>query len=310
MPEVKNDTTLYSSVVKTLLYYNIFNYPLKATEVFNFLHRNGVEEQDVKASLEQLTAQKIIFSNGELYSIQRDPSIFSKRIIGNEQAKQSMPLAFKVAQRIGRFPFVRAVMASGSLSKDYMDDDSDLDFFVITAPRRVWITRLLLALYKRLFLRNTHKLFCTNYFIDTDHLEIEEKNLFTATELATLIPLYGHDFYPLLMDANKHWVKKQFPNCRPRPIERNFVEDKRLKTITETVITVLGGSLLNRLILAMARKRWRKLYQEQYKESDFRVAFKSEGYVSKNHPRNFQKKVIELYEQQLKSFENKFEMNS
>ena len=96
-----------------------------------------------------------------------------------------------------------------------MDEKSDLDFFIITAPKRLWIARTLLVMYKRFFLFNSHKYFCVNYFVDEDHLEIEEKNLFTATELATVIPLYGQVHYTNLLKANP-WLKRFFPNYTPR----------------------------------------------------------------------------------------------
>ncbi len=119
---------------------------------------------------------------------------------------------------ISRFPFVRAVLASGSLSKGYMDEKSDIDFFIITAPHRLWIARTLLVLYKRLFLGGSHKHFCVNYFVDEDHLEIEEKNLFTATELATVLPLYGAEQYKSLIKTNG-WVRDFFPNYIARSTE-------------------------------------------------------------------------------------------
>ena len=86
-----------------------------------------------------------------------------------------------------------------------MDEHSDLDFFIITKPNRLWIARMLLALYQKIVLLNSHKYFCVNYFVDEHHLAIEEKNLYTATELSTLIPLYGKEYYPQLMMAN-HWI--------------------------------------------------------------------------------------------------------
>ena len=88
---------------------------------------------------------------------------------------------------------------SGSLSKGYYDDDGDIDFFIITSPKRLWIARTFLILYKKIFLLNSRKYFCVNYFISSNALEIEEKNIFTATELTTLLPMFGngsfHKFY-------------------------------------------------------------------------------------------------------------------
>ena len=39
------------------------------------------------------------------------------------------------------------------------------------------------------------KNFCINYFVDSENLEIQEKNIFTATELVTLLPTFGREMY-------------------------------------------------------------------------------------------------------------------
>jgi hypothetical protein len=81
-------------------------------------------------------------------------------------------------------------------------------------------------MYKRLFLKGSHKHFCVNYFIDEDHLEIEEKNLFTATELATVLPLYGSQQYTKLIKTNR-WLKSFFPNYVPRRLDDVLVSTTR-----------------------------------------------------------------------------------
>jgi hypothetical protein len=189
------------------------------------------------------------------------------------------------------------VFASGSLSKGYMDEKSDLDFFVITQPNRLWICRALLALYKRIVLNNSHKYFCTNYFIDTGHLEIEEKNLFTATELATLIPLSGDQYYLELMDRNLHWVTNFFPNFESASIQANNAKDSRWKMFAEQLLNFCFGNMGDKLLMRVAALRWKKQYRRSYSEKDFSIAFKTKRHASKNHPNNFQKSVMDAYEE-------------
>jgi hypothetical protein len=302
-----NDILLEQNVMKALLYFNIFNYPLKAKEVFSFLHTNGVSELDVANTLIALVEKKAVYNSVDLYSVQNEGSIFSRRIKGNLEASKILPFAERRAKFIGKFPFVRSVMASGSLSKDYMDEQSDLDFFIITAPGRLWISRMLLVIYKRLFLKNSHKQFCVNYFIDSDHLEIEERNLFTATELATVVPFYGKKYYSLLHTRNEGWLRCQFPNFRPKQISStNEESDGFVKICLESMFNLFGAGFIDRLFMKATERRWKKIYAS-YQNEDFKVAFKTKKYASKNHPRNFQKKVIELYQKQLSAFQINYE---
>ncbi|MBA4056315.1 MAG: hypothetical protein C0490_16490, partial [Marivirga sp.] len=51
-------------------------------------------------------------------------------------------------------------------------------------------------------------------------------------------------------------------------------------------------------------KRWKKIYEKDFQEADFQVAFKSKSYASKNHDKNYQRKVMDLYADKLRSFQS------
>ncbi|HTE31814.1 MAG TPA: hypothetical protein VK666_15640, partial [Chryseolinea sp.] len=50
-------------------------------------------------------------------------------------------------------------------------------------------------------------------------------------------------------------------------------------------------------------RRWQRIYKQDYSSADFDIAFKSEAYASKNHPKNYQHKILEIYADRLRSFE-------
>jgi hypothetical protein len=213
-----------------------------------------------------------------------------------------MEIASKQAMLIQRFPFVKSVMASGSLSKGYMDDSCDLDFFIVTQHQRLWIARTLLVLYKRIFLGNSHKFFCVNYFVDEGNLEIEEKNIYTATELVTLIPLTGTEHHEKLLRANK-WVLNYLPNAKTnKPLVSDQYEKSKLKAVLELALNFIFPRFVNSIFMKLTLRRWKKLYFDKYSKEDFNVAFKTKTDVSKNHPNYYQKKVMNLYHTKVKRF--------
>ena len=227
------------------------------------------------------------------YSVRNDRAIMERRLQGNACAQEFIPIAQRQAMRIAKFPFVRAVMASGSLSKNYMDDESDLDFFIVTSPGRLWIARTLLIIYKRIFLLNSHKYFCVNYFVDEKHLEIEERNLFTATELATVIPMYNYGLYRKLIEQNV-WINEMFPNFRAKKTSIEKTNGFFVKRIAEKCLDLIANPF-DRLLMKMTLLRWERKYKKLYPPDQFHIAFKTKEYASKNHPRNFQKKVMDAY---------------
>jgi hypothetical protein len=305
--ETQTLTAVEEKIILTLIYYDIFNYPLKAAEVFRFLGTNHVTEEVIEKELVNLRKRGLVFQFGHFFSIQNNEHNALKRMRGNDLAEKLQPIAQRQARLIARFPFVRGVMASGSFSKGYMDQKSDLDFFIITEPRRLWIARTLLVFYKRLFLFNSHKYFCVNYFVDSEHLMIEEKNLFTATELATLIPLSGASLYLRLQQANA-WIKHMFPNYGPRPV--NGVEESArgwFKGLFEKLINLVAPTQLERFFQYITLRRWLKRYGNNLSAADFHIAFKTKDYVSKNHPNHYQKKIERLYADKVSAFQARLE---
>ena len=80
---------------------------------------------------------------------------------------------------IAHFPFVRAICLSGSISKYYMDEKSDIDYFIITTAGRMWVARTLLVLLRKYFCW-TRKNISVNYFITEESLYVSTQNIYAA----------------------------------------------------------------------------------------------------------------------------------
>jgi hypothetical protein len=152
-------------------------------------------------------------------------------------------------------------------------------------------------MFKKLtFLWGAQHKFCMNYFIDTSSLEIEEKNRYTAIELASVIPAAGSDVYERLMAQNP-WVKGYLSNgyCHfvPKPIN---VANKSplLKRSLEFFLSAIFPDKLNYLLMDITDKKWKaKWRKRRYPMEEYGCAFKTTLHISKNHPANHQKKVLE-----------------
>ncbi len=279
------------SVLKTILYFSIFKYPITREEIFEFSDLKTMTDVDYEIDI--LLEKGIIFKINNFFSDSNNPSYIERRLKGNEMAIKIMPKALKVGKLIARFPYVKSVCLSGALAKGYYDDDGDIDFFIITDSNRLWIARTLLVLYKKIFLLNSKKYFCVNYFISSDHLKISERNRFTATEMVTLIPVYGKESFTVLLKENQ-WTTGFFPN--KRPTDYTFIKDFGKPFFSRAIQMVFNTSLgdyLDIFFRKITLKRWYSKFSHLEKD-DFNIAMKSTKGVSKHHPQNFQKKVINL----------------
>tara|TARA_B110000503_G_C7146486_1_gene413249 strand:+ start:511 stop:1413 length:903 start_codon:yes stop_codon:yes gene_type:complete len=290
--------------LKTILYFSVFSYPLKLDEIHSYT--NHKEIQVTQKELELLVTKKIINYIDGFYVYNNDIESITKRKKGNIQAKKALLIAKDRAKFISKFPFVKAVGVSGSLSKGYYDEESDIDFFVITQHSKLWICRTLLMLYKKIFLLNSKKYFCINYFISENQLEIEEQNRFTATEIKTLIPLEGKIVFEKFYKKNT-WFHQYFSNFKPN-IE-NIQNTKK-----PVYIKFLEVSLNNRIGIQidfifkfLTLKKWNSKFY-YLSANDFKIALKSTKNISKHHPSNFQKKVVNALNEKIIDVEHKYKI--
>ena len=300
-----NITPLGRSIIRTMAYYDIFTYPLTAEEVYHNLITNHTNLDEVTKELYKLSDQKIVYKKENFFLLKDNDSYITRRLNGNKLAGKRLNTAKRISGFISRFPFTRGILLSGSLSKGFMEEDSDIDYFVITYPNRVWFTRLSLMLFKKVFLLNSKKNFCINYFVDAENLEIKEKNSFTAIELATLIPTYGTEMYEELYKQNI-WIKDFFPNYPKR--KTDDVSNKKngiIKSLVEKLMMRKLGDKIDDFAMNLFNKFNRVKYKN-FDEEDFKLAFKSSKKESKHHPKFFQKKVLQTFEEKIKAIEERF----
>jgi len=291
------------NALKVIIYFSIFKYPLTKEEIFSFSSEKSIE--DIEQDLQHLIAKNIVFKFGNHYTDVNDAYLVERRLKGNTMASDIMPKALKRAKLIMSFPYVESVSISGALSKGYYDDDGDVDFFIITKPNYLWLARTFLIVFKKLFLFNSKKYFCVNYFISSNNLKISEQNKFTATELITLIPIYGKSVFNEFINQNK-WAVDFYPN---RTINTTSLSEGIKKPIwsktLELVFKNKSGRKLDFYLKKITLKKWKSKFKH-LKKKEFEIAMKSTNDTSKHHPNDFQSKVIvslnERYETKNKTF--------
>jgi len=304
----KDLTQLRQSIIRALAYYDIFAYPLTAEEVYYNLGNNHTNVEEITSELVKLASSNIIYCKENFFLLNDDDNYVRRRRKGNELAEKRLQTARKFSGFISRFPFIRAVLLSGSISKGFMEEDSDIDYFVITHPNRVWFSRLVLMIFKKIFLFNSKKNFCINYFVDSDNLEIEEKNIFTATEIVTLLPTFGKNIYDQFYEKN-FWVKKFYPNFPKR--DSNTIPERKngvMKSLLENLLGKKFGDKIDDFAMSLFNKFNRTKYKN-YNQEEFKLAFKSTKKESKHHPKFFQRRVLVEFENKIKSLEDQLKIS-
>ena len=282
-----------------LRYFGIFKYPLTVKEIqeFNYYPASISEVEDIIANL---TSKGIVFRKEDYYLTENNDDWVREREEGYNRAIILLAKSKKYISVIASFPFVRGIAISGSLSKFHASAKPDIDYFIITAENRLWIARTLLHLYKKLtFLTGRQHYYCMNYFVDTAAMKIGHPNMYSSTEIVTLLPAYNA---PLIRQffTNNTWIREYLPN---HPGQKNFdfvigERKHRGKKFLELVLNLFFPRQMNKMWMKLTDRKWRRKWKRHgYSRDDYERAFYTTVHVSKNHPVDYEKKVLELLAQ-------------
>ena len=291
------DTRQY--ILRTLAYFDLFQYPLTEKEIHLF-HGQPCRPAMINGAMQSLLADKLIFSLNEFYALHDDMALASRRRLGNQIAAEHMKIAYHAAKLLSRFPYVKGLAISGSLSKNYSTEKGDIDFFIITTANRLWIARTLMHLYKKLtFITGRQQWFCMNYYVDEAGLEIEEKNIYTAIEIATLLPMRGRMSIDKFIQANA-WTKKYLPGYLREETQSPEPQKGFFASLIEKIFNGKMGEWLDNKLMRITDKRWQKKVERNKKnDKGFNIGMMVGKHFSKPNPVFFQDKILELYAEKI-----------
>lgn len=158
-------------------------------------------------------------------------------------------------------PFVRAAALAGSQALGVVKQTSDIDLFIITDPRWLWLPRTLVtAFFQVLGIRRygakVARRVCLNHYISGQKYMQTGRNWYTATEYVKLRPLFGEAYIRHFQNGNGDWLKTFFPNAtfpvRPLP------QSGGVQQLLERAITALGGKALEQWLGTWQSKRIHK----------------------------------------------------
>jgi predicted nucleotidyltransferase len=287
------------NILATLAYFDIFKYPLTSGEIYLFL-KNKYNQNDFELALKYLVASQSVYQFSNFYTLRNDHELIVRRYNGNQKAAELIKIASKVGDMLIKFPYVRGIAISGSLSKNFADEHSDIDLFIITAKNRLWIARTLMHAFKKLtFLVNKQDYFCMNYYIDEDQLEIKEKTIYTAIEVVTLIPLQGDTVIEQFYAANG-WTREYLPNKIMRISSAKPLKPSLFKQSFEKILDNRLGNAIDNILMKITAGRWLKKTESKKLNSKGAVMSMDTGkHYAKPDPGNFQAKLLAQYQQKI-----------
>jgi hypothetical protein len=219
---------LEKAIARAIVFFDMFAYPLTVQEIFWYLGRPAAlaEVAGALKNLPDFIGEKngFYFLAGQGENLNERPRRFNFTM-------RKIKIARWIAKIFRFVPFIEVIALSNVIGSHNLREGSDIDFFIITQPRRIWLTRFLCAgLAKILNLRPNKKTkrdkICLSFYITTEKLNLADLKISAADWyfnywLAGLVPLYDRSgIYDKLMAANS-WIKDYLPNWEPPLLARS-----------------------------------------------------------------------------------------
>jgi len=280
------------AILKTLLYSNFFDYPLKEEEIYKFLiTEKKIGKPEFHKILKKLKAP-VKSSGGFYFLFGRNKSV-KKRKEREKVSLRKLQKAQKVIRILSLIPTVKLIGVSGALSMKNSDKGDDIDIFVITKKDFVWTTRflmvillLMLGVYRTKNSKNYANKICLNMLLDEGQMTLE-KNLYIAHEIAQLIPVFERDnTYQKFLQKNS-WVNNFMVNA---------LDEKR--SYSRRKSGILGNALIF-LFKLLAFEKISKSMQLSYMKKDITKEVVRDD-ILRLHPFDYGSQILQIYSKKTK----------
>jgi len=292
------------AILKTLVYADLFDYPLTAREIFRLLIIEDKRLKPSLASLEkdlrELKKTKKVKSFKDNFTLRRACLAkggarklvnLKKRRLG--LANQKRKKAKKISSVLIKIPFIKLIGLTGSVAFNNAQTKDDIDLLIVTGLKRLWLTRLLVVFILELWGQRRRPdeetakdKICLNLFLTQGSLALPSKrrNLFTAHELGQLEVLNQKDnTYAHFLKANL-WVRKFLPHL--------FAPHKKMVALKDK--TFISNSSPLDYLETMAFKLQLAYMKKKRKSEDIGFGF------AFFHPHDMSKKIIKKYQEKVK----------
>lgn len=212
---------LKKEILLTLAYFDIFSYPLSSFQILKFLKIKSTYS-DILDVLEDLKKENKISEYSSFWFLQGKNNLSLERFKKFNYFKRKIKKAKKFSYLISVLPFVRAVFVSNIIGDHNLKNSSDIDFFIITSSKRIWLARFFCTIIaKFLGLRPNKKTkkdkICLSFYISEDALNLEsqilnEKDFYFIYWLAGLDLIFSKNNIDKFFYQENQWIKKYLPN--------------------------------------------------------------------------------------------------
>ncbi len=219
MPEYSK---IQTAILKTISFFDVLEWPLTISEIQKNLWQEKVTFDEVKMTVIGLS--DVISSSQNFYFLHGRNELVQKRKQGYIYSWSKLKSAVFLIQFLRFIPGLRLVAICNSVAIGNIKSTSDIDLLIVTAAKRLWLTRFFVTMAVHLLGMRRHGLnisnrFCLSFYLSEEELNLENillpRDPYFAYWLATLFVIYDiGDIHKKLLSENS-WLNNFLPNMVP-----------------------------------------------------------------------------------------------
>lgn len=302
-------TSLKQSILFTISYFDVFEYPLTAFDVWRYLFGFKAELAQVILKLDDLIRQGQIEMKNGFYFLPERSNLVDKRQDNHDVSEKFWRRAVMVTKILSYIPFIKMISVVNSLAFFNCNNKSDIDLFIITDKNKIWTARalsstLLHILGLRRHGRKIAKRVCLSFYVseekmNLDYIAQDEFGFFVAYWIGQGTPILNIGrTYEKYRSANA-WIYKYLPNIGGN-ITDYYINFKRplLANAAKKILTII---LKPDFFENIARKiQTKKIERSQKKRGDPSSVI-TNNFILKFHPEDLRVEYKKELKKRLKN---------
>ncbi|MEI6836108.1 MAG: hypothetical protein WCK59_04720 [Candidatus Falkowbacteria bacterium] len=245
-----NALELREAVMETLVFFDLFNYPLTHWEIWQNLkfESNLNILEDI---INELVVEKNIYQKEGFCFLPGREDLIEIRRARYNYANYKIKLARRASRLFRLLPSVKLVAVSNLIGHHNLRNESDIDIFVVSSPHRLWLTRLYCTGLMKIMNKRPTKQYkqnkiCLSFYVSVDGLCMESLRFkpddpYFDHWFLGLYPIYDEDRYLAYLRFKNPWLKNSFPNSLL--LKEKFPDNYWQRTLLEKIFFCVGDWL-------------------------------------------------------------------
>lgn len=271
---------LQKNILKTIIWFDLFDYPLKLEELYCYLISNvKYSKEDVQKGIVELVDMGKIKEKDNMYFFLNREHIINTRQERYPESLNKIQKAKKAIKFLSYLPFIRAVFLCNVLGYLNAKKQDDIDFLIITESNKIWTARwFATGFFKLLNLRPTPKVvedkFCFSFYVSEKGMNLEDiklkDDIYLTQWFSGLLPIYdSKDYLEQFLQSN-NWVKKELLNYKDvYTTERLKFKLKTKNTVVQNILEkMFGFKFFEKIFKKIQLAIMPKLLKQQMNKSD------------------------------------------